>query len=99
MTQQTLAIALSLSASVSWGVSDFLGGQASRRTPVLWVVSVSYPTGLVLIATAAFIAGGSLTPGEAAVAMIGGVCGAAAISLFYSRWRSVRSASSRPWSR
>ena len=84
MTPQTFAIALSLSASVSWGVSDFLGGQAARRTPVLWVVSVSYPTGLVLIATAAFIAGGSLTPGEAAVALIGGVCGAAAISLFYS---------------
>ena len=64
MTPQTLAIALSFSASVAWGVSDFLGGQASRRTPVLWVVAVSYPTGLVLIATVALIAGGSLPPGR-----------------------------------
>ena len=84
MTQQTLAIALSLSASIAWGVSDFLGGQASRRTPVLWVVAVSYPTGLVLIAIVALIAGGSLSAGEVAIAMGGGVCGAAAISLFYS---------------
>ncbi len=84
MTPQTLAIALSLTASVSWGISDFLGGQASRRTPVLWVVAVSYPTGFVLIAVAALIVGGSLSGGEAAVALIGGICGAVAISLFYS---------------
>ncbi len=84
MTQQTLAIALSLSASIAWGVSDFLGGQASRRTSVLWVVAVSYPTGLVLIAIVALIAGGSLSAGEVAIAMGAGVCGAAAISLFYS---------------
>jgi len=84
VTQQTLAIALSLSASIAWGVSDFLGGQASRRIPVLWVVAVSYPTGLVLIAIVALVAGGSLSAGEVAIAMGGGVCGAAAISLFYS---------------
>jgi drug/metabolite transporter (DMT)-like permease len=84
VTPQTLAIVLSLAASVSWGVSDFLGGQASRRTPVLWVVAVSYPTGLMLIAVVALIAGGSLPSGEVAIALGGGVCGAAAISLFYT---------------
>lgn len=84
MTVQTLAIGLSLLASVSWGISDFLGGQASRRTPVLWVVAVSYPTGLALIAIVALIGGGSLPPEQVAVAMAGGVCGAAAISFFYA---------------
>jgi drug/metabolite transporter (DMT)-like permease len=73
-----------LAASVSWGISDFLGGQASRRVSVLWVVAVSYPTGLVLITVAALIGGGSLSAGEAAIALAGGVCGAAAISLFYA---------------
>ena len=84
MTQETVAIALSLAASLAWGVSDFLGGQASRRTPVLWVVAVSYPTGLVLIAAVALASGGSLPPQEAAIAVIGGICGAAAITLFYT---------------
>jgi drug/metabolite transporter (DMT)-like permease len=84
VTQQTLAIVLSLAASVAWGISDFIGGQASRRTPVLWVVAVSYPTGLVLIAAVALLAGGSLSPVQVVVALAGGVCGAAAISLFYS---------------
>ncbi len=83
MTQETLAIALSLLASCAWGVSDFLGGQATRRTPVLWVVGVSYPFGFVLIATVAVISGGSLPPGEAAIAALAGTCGAAAIALFY----------------
>lgn len=84
MTQETFAIALSLIASLAWGVSDFLGGQASRRAPVLWVVAVSYPTGLVLIAAVALISGGSLPADKIAIALLGGISGVAAISLFYS---------------
>jgi drug/metabolite transporter (DMT)-like permease len=45
-----LALAVSLASSFSWGVSDFLGGVQSRRLPLLGVLAVSQPAGLVLIA-------------------------------------------------
>ena len=44
-----LAFAISLASAFSWGVSDFLGGQTSRRLPVLGVLAVSQPAGLILI--------------------------------------------------
>jgi drug/metabolite transporter (DMT)-like permease len=84
VTPETLAIALSLASSTAWGVSDFLGGQQSRRIPVLWVVAVSYPSGFLLIAAVALILGGSLPVEEAAIAAGAGACGAAAIALFYA---------------
>jgi drug/metabolite transporter (DMT)-like permease len=43
------AVLLALAASASWGVSDFLGGVKSRVAPVLTVLSVSQPAGLVLL--------------------------------------------------
>jgi drug/metabolite transporter (DMT)-like permease len=45
-----LALAISLASSFSWGVSDFLGGVQTRRLPLLGVLAVSQPAGLVLIA-------------------------------------------------
>ena len=45
-----LALAISLGSALSWGISDFLGGLESRRLPVLGVLAVSQPAGLVLIA-------------------------------------------------
>lgn len=48
------------------------------------MVAVSYPTGLVLIAAVALISGGSISSGEAAIAALGGICGAVAITLFYA---------------
>jgi drug/metabolite transporter (DMT)-like permease len=43
-----LALAISLASGLSWGVSDFLGGLQSRRIPVLAVLVVSQPVGLVI---------------------------------------------------
>jgi drug/metabolite transporter (DMT)-like permease len=48
-----LGIGLALAASVSWGVSDFLGGAKSRVIPLLSVIAVSQLTGLVLVAAVA----------------------------------------------
>lgn len=45
-----LAAALAICSSVSWGVSDFLGGLKSRTLTVLTVLLVSQGMGLVLIA-------------------------------------------------
>jgi len=44
------AILLSLSSSLSFGVADFLGGVASRRSPVVIVLLVSQAVGLAAIA-------------------------------------------------
>ncbi|HEY1368286.1 MAG TPA: EamA family transporter [Gaiellaceae bacterium] len=43
------AVLLALAASASWGVSDFLGGVKTRAAPVLTVLSVSQPAGLILL--------------------------------------------------
>ena len=68
---------------MAWGVSDFLGGLQSRRLPVLSVVAVTYPFGLLLIAPLAVAAGGSISGGDAGVAAVAGAAGAVAIGLFY----------------
>ena len=44
------AVLLALAASASWGVSDFVGGLKTRSLPVLTVLGVSQPAGLILIA-------------------------------------------------
>jgi drug/metabolite transporter (DMT)-like permease len=44
-----LALAISLASAFSWGISDFLGGIESRRLPLLGVLAVSQPAGLILI--------------------------------------------------
>jgi drug/metabolite transporter (DMT)-like permease len=43
-----LGVALALASSVSWGISDFLGGLQSRRFSALSVLIVSQPFGAVL---------------------------------------------------
>jgi drug/metabolite transporter (DMT)-like permease len=53
-----LAIALSLGASLAWGVSDFLGGLKSRSLPLLTVLVVSQVTALVLLAAIVLAFGG-----------------------------------------
>jgi drug/metabolite transporter (DMT)-like permease len=49
------AVLLALAASASWGVSDFLGGLKTRAAPVLTVLSVSQPAGLVLLGTVVLV--------------------------------------------
>ena len=45
------AVLLALAASASWGISDFLGGVKTRVAPVLTVLSVSQPAGIILLGT------------------------------------------------
>jgi drug/metabolite transporter (DMT)-like permease len=44
-----VAVLLALAASVSWGLSDFVAGVRSRSLPVLAVLAVSMPAGLLAI--------------------------------------------------
>jgi drug/metabolite transporter (DMT)-like permease len=44
-------VLFALAASLSWGVSDFMGGLKSRQLSLSTVLGVTYPIGLVIIAT------------------------------------------------
>ena len=44
-----MPVALASTSAVAYGISDYLGGVASRRARVLRVVSVSYPLSIVLV--------------------------------------------------
>src|SRR5690606_14489167 len=70
-------------SAVAYGVSDYLGGVASRRARALRVVSISYPVSIGLVALAAVIAGGS--PGVVGLAwgLASGVASGVAVWTFY----------------
>jgi drug/metabolite transporter (DMT)-like permease len=79
-----LGIALALAASVSWGISDFLGGLQSRRFSALSVLLVSQPVGMALALCVALAAGGAVLPArEFAIAMAGGAAVLTALGAFY----------------
>jgi drug/metabolite transporter (DMT)-like permease len=66
-------------------VSDFIGGLQSRRMPVLTVMLVSQPIGLLLVVALALAAGGEVPPeGPMIAAVGGGVAGAFALGCFYA---------------
>jgi uncharacterized membrane protein len=63
---------LALLSATGYGVSDFVGGLASRRVAALRVVLVSYPVALVLLTGLAVVVGGHVsTP----AIVWGGLCG------------------------
>lgn len=59
-------------SGIGYGVSDFVGGLASRRVAALRVVLVSYPVALVLLTTISFVVGGHVTT---PAIVWGGLCG------------------------
>lgn len=78
------ALLLAFVAALSYGLSDFVGGLASRRTHVLHVVLASYPVSVVLVGLIAPFAGG--TPDSAALmwGAVSGIAGGLAILWFYA---------------
>jgi drug/metabolite transporter (DMT)-like permease len=62
-----IPLTLALGASVAWGASDFLGGLASRRLPVVVVLLGAQACGLALAATV-WAPAGRHAPDPAAVA-------------------------------
>ena len=79
-----LGIGLALAASVTWGISDFLGGLQTRRFSALSVLVVAQPVGLVLgLAVALTLGGSPLSGGEFALAAVGGIAVVAALAVFY----------------
>ena len=57
----TASVVFGLTSAATWGIADFSGGLATRRTPVLTVVLLSQTTGLILLALLA-LASAESTP-------------------------------------
>lgn len=78
-----MAVAFALSASLAWGISDFLGGIKARSVPLLTVLLVSQLVGAALMAVVAALHGhwpaGSLWLVEAFLAAVTGTIGLAAL--------------------
>jgi drug/metabolite transporter (DMT)-like permease len=80
-----LAFAISLASAFSWGVSDFLGGLTSRRLPVLAVLAVSQPAGLVLIAVMILVFGADpISADKFAIAAVAGAASLGGLWAFYA---------------
>lgn len=78
------ALLLSLIAALGYGVSDFVGGLAARRTAVLGVVLVSYPVGLVGLLAAAPFVGGAVTVQSMVTGALSGLVSGCAIIGYYA---------------
>jgi drug/metabolite transporter (DMT)-like permease len=79
-----LAAVLALASSLSWGLSDFLGGFQSRRHPLLTVMVLSQGFALVLLVVA--VAAGAATEHDTAATLWAagsGVIGVIALTSFY----------------
>jgi drug/metabolite transporter (DMT)-like permease len=71
-------------SATSFGVSDFVGGIASRRVAALRVVLVSTPVAVVPLAALAVIVGGPITADSAIWGALGGLSQALGIWWFYA---------------
>jgi drug/metabolite transporter (DMT)-like permease len=80
-----LGFAISLASSFSWGISDFLGGQTSRRMPVLVVLAISQPVGLLLIGLMILVFGADPIPADKlAIAALAGAASLGGLWAFYA---------------
>jgi uncharacterized membrane protein len=74
---------LALAASGSWGFGDFLGGVKSRVLPVLTVLAISQPVGLVVLAIATAARGQGPPGASVAWACPAAVFGTIGLTAFY----------------
>jgi len=79
-----MAVLFALIAASAYGISDFVGGFASRRVSALNVLLVSYPVGSALMAAALPFFAGPLSARTLAWSLAGGVAGLAGVALMYS---------------
>jgi drug/metabolite transporter (DMT)-like permease len=78
-----LAALLALSASLSWGVGDFLGGVKARVLPSLTILAVSQPFGLAALGLAVAVRGTGIPGDEVAWAALAAVFGTIGLFSFY----------------
>ncbi len=79
-----MPVLLALSAALSWGTSDFLGGVASRRGGRVNAVTLgTQATGLVTFVPVVFLVEGRLTVADFWWALFGGMSSGGAIYMLY----------------
>lgn len=74
---------LALVSAMLWGVGDFLGGLASRRSTPLQTLILSTPAGLLLVLPIAFLVPGDAA-GSAVPGLVAGAVGSIGILLLYA---------------
>jgi drug/metabolite transporter (DMT)-like permease len=79
-----MAILFALLAAAAYGVSDFVGGLASRRIPAITVLLASYPIGTVLMVAALPAYGGPISASTLSWSLAGGVAGLVGVGLLYT---------------
>jgi drug/metabolite transporter (DMT)-like permease len=80
-------LTLAAGASMAWGASDFLGGLAARRLPVVVVLFGAQAVGLLLAAAAWSVAGAHVPAGD--VLLLGGAAGIAELLGFACLYRGL----------
>lgn len=84
MPSDLAAIGFGLASAASWGAGDFSGGLATRRAPVLGVLTVGQLAGVSLLAATGLLAGEALpTPGTIGWAVAAGAAGAVGLGALY----------------
>ncbi|HEX2904254.1 MAG TPA: DMT family transporter [Jatrophihabitans sp.] len=79
-----MGIVFALIAAATYGISDFIGGFASRRVPALAVLLISYPVGGALMALLLIWYHGPVSAGTLVWSLAGGAAGLAGVALLYS---------------
>ncbi len=75
---------LGLTVAALWGVSDFLGGLASRRAPAVLVVAIAHTLSVVLLVVSAAATHANFPSERTAVwGLITGLSGGGAVIVFY----------------
>lgn len=77
-------MATALIAALGYGISDFVGGLASRRVAALRVVVVSYPVALILLTVIAVPFGAELSTPAVVWGLVSGVAQAFGVWWFYA---------------
>ncbi|MGH3441758.1 MAG: EamA family transporter [Nitriliruptorales bacterium] len=77
-----MAIALALASAVGFGVADFLGGVATRRSHTLPITGLSQAVGAVLLVVAVPLVGGNVTSDALVWGGIAGIGGAGGLALY-----------------
>jgi drug/metabolite transporter (DMT)-like permease len=84
MPYSFLSILFSLSAVLVWGVADFTGGYAARRANAYLVALIAHGSAMILVMTVALSThAGFPSRGSIAWSLGAGLCGGAALALFY----------------
>lgn len=78
-----MAVVLALASALVYGTSDFLGGLASRRAPVLAVVALSQAAGLTALLLLLPWLGGPVTGADLLWGAAAGVAGATGLLVFF----------------